>query len=191
MLHLAAETRPTWITEAMGALDLILLDHAHCEKKAASQALNLIFRYGDDAGLAEPLAALAQEELAHFRLVLGLLEARGLAYGRLEPSPYAERLLKSVRRAEPDRKLDLLLCSALIEARSCERMKLLSENLPDPELAQFYKSLLASEARHFSTYVDLAAERFGRAAVVARLDVLAQAEAAALAEPGPAPRMHA
>jgi tRNA-(ms[2]io[6]A)-hydroxylase len=191
VLYLRGDTHSDFVAEAASQLDELLIDHAHCEKKAASTALTLLFRYPDVAALQAPLSALAREELEHFELMLATCESRGITFGRLTPSAYAGRLVQAARTEEPGRLVDALLCCALIEARSCERMKLLSENLPDPELAQFYKSLLASEARHFSTYVDLAADRFGRAAVVARLDVLALAEAAALAEPGPAPRMHA
>ena len=190
MLHLASDTRDSWLPEALAQVDLILLDHAHCEKKAASTALNLLFRYTDEPRLVRPLSELAREELEHFEAVLDFLQERGVAFRRLEPSPYAARLHKAVRKGEPQRLLDTLLCCALIEARSCERLKLLSENLPDPVLAAFYKSLLASEARHFSTYTDLCRSFFPVAEVEARLDELAAYEASVLEEPAAELRLH-
>ncbi len=190
MLHLAEPTRATWLPHVLSYPEIVLIDHAHCEKKAASTAVNLIFRYVEHADLVAHLSALAREELEHFELVLSWMRARGIDLVRLEPAPYAGRLHAAVRRGEPHRLLDTLLCCALIEARSCERMKLLSEALPDPDLAAGYRSLLASEARHFTTYVDLAADLFGRAQVEPRLAQLALHEAACLADPGPEPRLH-
>jgi len=171
-------------------MDTLLLDHAHCEKKAASTAINLIFRYQDRASLMRPLSELAREELRHFEAVLDLLEERGLPFCPLEPSAYARRLHGQVRRAEPERLLDTLLCCALIEARSCERMKLLSERLPDPQLAAFYGELLASEARHFTMYCDLAGELCGHEAARARLPQLAAHEAEVLRTAVVEPRLH-
>ena len=190
MLHLAAPTRASWIPEAIDHLDVILLDHAHCEKKAASTAMNLIFRYIERPSLMQPLSALAREELTHFEQMLDVLDARGVPFARIEPSPYAGRLMKAVRRDEPHRLLDTLLCCSLIEARSCERMKLLSEHLPEPALAALYGSLLASEARHHHGYVELATALFGREPVRARLRELAAHEAACLDQPSPAVRLH-
>jgi tRNA-(ms[2]io[6]A)-hydroxylase len=191
MLHLAAPTRPDWAPQAIAALDTVLVDHAHCEKKAASMALTLLFRYPDQRALLRPLSALAREELEHFEQLLELLDARGVPFAHLPPAPYAASLLKACRRDEPGRLVDTLLCCALIEARSCERMRLLSEQLPDPELAAFYKGLLATEARHHMLYFDLAAEIAGRAEARGRLDALAAHEAEVLLTPGPEPRMHA
>lgn len=193
MLHLAAPTRPEWAAEALLHLPTVLMDHAHCEKKAASTAINLIFRYVDRVDLVAPLSALAREELLHFEQVLELLRARGMPFGRLEPSPYAGRLMAAVRKDEPDRLLDTLLCCALIEARSTERMMLLGQALRpvDPELADLYDGLLKSEARHFATYVDLARRLYPPGEVSARLTELAAHEAMVLAIPGPEPRLHA
>ncbi len=176
-------TDASWLRGALLRLDEVLIDHAHCEKKAASTAINLIFRYVDQGPLVAALSPLAREELEHFEQVLGLLAARGLVLRRLEPAPYAARLHAAVRPAEPERLLDTLLCCALIEARSCERMTLLAQGLTEQgelELADFYRSLLASEARHFSTYTDLAAHAFGREASRARLAELAQHESTCL-----------
>ncbi len=190
MLHLASETRSDWIDEVRADIDTVLLDHAHCEKKAASTAMNLIFRYADKTVLLRPLSELAREELEHFELMLGVLEARGVAFDRLRPSPYAGRLLKAVRPDEPERLLDTLLCCSLIEARSCERMKILGDELDDPELAALYRSLLASEARHHTLYTDLAAALYGRETVKPRLAELALHEAQVLEEKSFMTRMH-
>ena len=175
MLRLAEATDPGWADAAAQRLDEVLLDHAHCEKKAASTAINLIFRYQHDPGLMRPLSELAREELEHFERVLGWLSERGVAFGPQVPSAYASRLHAAVRRDEPHRLLDTLLCCSLIEARSCERMKLLAGALPEP-LASRYTELLASEARHHALYVDLAIERFGRDATLERLAALSAHE---------------
>lgn len=190
MLHLAAPTREDWLGEALQNLDAVLLDHAHCEKKAASTAMNMIFRYPDRTSLMRPLSEHAREELEHFELMLGVLEERSIPFERISPAPYAGELYKVVRKGEPERLLDTLLCCSLIEARSCERMTLLSENLPDPALAELYRSLLASEARHVSVFVELATEIFGREVTRERRLQVAAHEAEVLATPGPEVRMH-
>lgn len=191
MLNLATPTEPSWVERILPDLDEVLIDHAHCEKKAASTAVSLLFRYPHHRSLLEPLAQLAREELEHFELVLAHLDRRGVVFDRQVPSPYAGALMKAVRPNEPERGVDLLLCLALIEARSCERMKLLSERLDDPELRALYTGLLASEARHHQTYVDLAAAIDPEADVRERLRDLARHEATVLAESPPMPRMHA
>lgn len=190
MLHLAADTPRRWVELVEADLPTLLLDHAHCEKKAASTGLNLVFRYGDKPELVRALTALAREELEHFQLMLDVCDARGIEFRRVEPSPYAGRLLAHARRVEPDRLVDTLLCCALIEARSCERMKLLSEQLSDVALRDLYKGLLASEARHFQIYVDLARKLVPDADVSTRLRELARAEADALSGDDEPVRMH-
>jgi tRNA 2-(methylsulfanyl)-N6-isopentenyladenosine37 hydroxylase len=190
MLGLASETTPAWTRRALANLPALLVDHAHCEKKAASTAVSLLFRYPERRALLPALSALAREELAHFEQVLRLLERRGIDYGRLTPSPYASDLLAAVRPDEPARLLDTLLCLALIEARSCERMKLLADAVDDAELADFYRGLLASEARHHQAYVDLAATVVAPAEARERLRELAVHEAAVIAAAPPLPRMH-
>ena len=190
MLHLAAPTRSDWIEDVVSDLNAVLIDHAHCEKKAASTALSLLFRYPERAALQRPLTALAKEELTHFELMLDVLDARGLAAERQHPSRYAARLMKGVRREEPQRLLDTLLALALIEARSCERMRILAAQLPDAALRALYGSLLASEARHHMLYVDLAKEMFDEDQVRARLADMAAHEALVLATSTDPPRMH-
>lgn len=190
MLHLAGETDPGWVDRALEAMPEILLDHAHCEKKAASTAVNLIFRYPQHTALMRPLSELAREELEHFEQVLAILEARGLEYRRQRPSPYAGKLLTVVRATEPDRLLDTLLCCAFIEARSCERMKILAAHLEDEPLRELYSSLLACEARHHRLYVDLAEAIFDPRVVEARLVEVAKHEAAVIDDAPLEPRLH-
>jgi tRNA-(ms[2]io[6]A)-hydroxylase len=190
MLPLASTTGDAWLTRALGHLDEILVDHAHCEKKAASTALSLLFRYPERGALLAPIARLAREELRHFEQVLAVLQERGIALTRQHPSPYAGELLAAVRHDEPARLVDMLLCMSLIEARSCERLELLAGAVPDARLAAFLGGLLASEARHHRTYVRLAEEVAPAPEVRERLVTLAQHEAAVLARAPAWPRLH-
>jgi tRNA-(ms[2]io[6]A)-hydroxylase len=190
MLSLADKTDPSWVARVQPHIDELLLDHAHCEKKAAGAAVKLLFAYPHHRFLQEPLARLAREELEHFERILAVLDRRGIVYRSLPPSPYGARLHACVRRDEPDRALDVLLVAALIEARSCERMRLLAEHLADAELAAIFRDLLAGEARHHRLYVDLAARLAGEGAARDRLRALAGIEAAILREPAPFPRLH-
>jgi tRNA-(ms[2]io[6]A)-hydroxylase len=189
VLKLASETPPSWTERALAQLDEVLLDHAHCEKKAAGVALTLLFQYPERASFQAPLAALAREELSHFEAMLGVLARRGIPFRRQRPSAYAGRLRRAASAREPARLLDLLLCSALIEARSCERLGLLAEALPDVALARLYASLRAAEARHHGLYVELACEIAPREQVAARLAALAAHEAEVLAG-AHEPRLH-
>ncbi len=188
VLNLAEPTDPAWIQRALADLDAVLLDHAHAEKKAASAALTLIFRYPERSELLRPLSELAREELEHFEAALGHLERRGVGFTRQKPSPYAGRLQEAVRTAEPGRLVDTLLCCALIEARSCERFQILADRVEDPELAAFYRELLASEARHHGVYADLARKVDPDAP--ARLRELARHEADVLAQAPGWARLH-
>jgi tRNA-(ms[2]io[6]A)-hydroxylase len=191
MLHLATATADTWTRQALAHLDEVLVDHAHCEKKAASTAISLLFRYPERPELALALSRLAREELAHFERVVGVLQARGVSLVHQRPAPYAAALLAAVRTTEPERLVDTLLCMALIEARSCERMQLLADACPEPAVVQLYRELLASEARHHATYVELATSAAPAAVVDARLRELALHEASVLAVPASLPRLHA
>lgn len=190
MLHLASRTDPDWGRRAVDAIDEILLDHAHLEKKAAGTAVNLIFRYPQHAALMTPLSRLAREELAHFEQVLKILEGRGVPFTRQRPAPYAGRLMRVVREGEPERLLDTLVCCAVIEARSCERMKVLAESLEQGELQDLYRGLLACEARHHGTYLELARAVFEPAEVEARLSEIAAHEARVLEDAPREPRLH-
>jgi len=190
MLNLAAPTDPNWARRALADPAELLLDHAHCEKKAAGVAVRLLFQYPQHAFLLVPLSRIAREELGHFEQVLALLDSRDIAFRRQRPSPYAGRLKTLVRAPEPERLIDLLLCCALIEARSCERMQHLARATADVELAAFYRGLHAAEARHHGIYLDLARRLASADEVGARLAVLAECEAAILAEPSTLCRMH-
>lgn len=190
VLKLASTTGSAWVERALAGFDELLLDHAHCEKKAAGVALRLIFQYPEHPFLMAPLAALAREELAHFEEVLTWLQRRALRFGRQRPSPYGGRVRRLVRAAEPERLLDILLCSAVIEARSCERLGLLAEALPDPALAGFYQRLRNAEARHHGVYVELACELADRDSVAARLVEVTAHEAEVLARAPAEPRLH-
>ncbi|PLW82295.1 tRNA-(ms[2]io[6]A)-hydroxylase [Kineobactrum sediminis] len=169
-------TPQAWVAWALDNPQLLLVDHANCEKKAASTALNLMYRYVEHPRLLHKLSRLAREELRHFEQVLGLLQKRNIDYPQLSASRYAGELRKQVRGNEPGRLVDTLLVGALIEARSCERFAALIPVLDD-ELAAFYGSLLKSEARHFQDYLALASALAPETEVTARLAVLRAREA--------------
>jgi tRNA-(ms[2]io[6]A)-hydroxylase len=190
MLSLQSASDARWLAQVDASIDEILIDHAHCEKKAAGVAMNLLFSYVDHVELARAMTEIVNEELEHFRLVLDLLERRGVAFRKLKPSNYGQRLHELVRKAEPDRAVDRLLVAGLIEARSCERFSVLAEHVSDPELRDFYQSLFESEARHHSTYVRLACDVAPEEIVRARLHWLASREAEIIAAGDPFPRMH-
>ncbi len=185
MLHLARRSSPAWGAWAADHADELLVDHAHCEKKAASTALGLLFRYPEAAPLQRPLSALVREEISHFERVLDLLDARNVPFGPKKPGSYAHDLRAACRAHEPARLVDTLLCCGLIEARSCERMRLAiaafeARGLDD--VAALYRDLLADEARHHRLFVDLAeAVAPPDLDVRARLAELAEVEARALA----------
>ncbi len=187
---LAAPSSAAWLEQALAHPELLLIDHAHCERKAAGAALQLMFRYPSDRELAAVLSPLAREELEHFERVQALLERRGLALRALAAPPYGAALAALVRRNEPERMLDSFLVAGLIEARSHERMALLAAHSPDPELRELYADLLASEARHFGLYWVLCERRWPRPVVAERLTALAAGEAEILASLHPHPRMH-
>ncbi len=152
---LPCKTPVEWIQQALKAPEILLIDHAHCEKKAAATALNLMFRYVDDVDLLNKMSRLAREELRHFEKVLALMTKRGIQYQHLSASPYAARMRAGARTHEPARLVDILVIGAFIEARSCERFYALAPYL-DEELQKFYLSLLTSESRHFKDYLTLA-----------------------------------
>lgn len=183
-------TSQAWIDQAIANLDIILLDHSHCERKAAGVALNLMFRYPSSAKLVRTLTTIAQEELEHFEQVNQWLDQRGIALAPLAPPPYAAGLRAKIRPQEPDRMLDSLLVSGLIEARSHERLGLLAQHCPEPDLAKFYRGLMASEARHYGIYWTLATTYFDRDVVTQRLQELAAAESELLSTLHPEPRIH-
>jgi tRNA 2-(methylsulfanyl)-N6-isopentenyladenosine37 hydroxylase len=190
MLSLKSSTAPWWLDTVEENLEEVLLDHAHCEKKAAGTAMNLIFAYVDRVELVRALSEIVNEELDHFRQVLDLIERRGMRFRRLTPSSYGRQLNDLVRKQEPERAVDRLLVAGLIEARSCERFALLKDRLRQPQLADFYAGLFESEARHHATYVRLAMLFAKPEAVSARLEELAAAEAEIIDRGDPLARMH-
>lgn len=178
ILKLKLNTDPRWVDIASKNLEDILVDHAWCEQKAASTGISMIIHYPEKTRLVEELTALVAEEWEHFDRVLQELRKRGFALGRPRKDEYVVQLLTHVRKggARERQLMDQLLVSALIEARSCERFKLLWKNIADPELSQFYYELMASEAGHFVSYVDLAKEYCDPQEVDARLQELLKIE---------------
>jgi tRNA-(ms[2]io[6]A)-hydroxylase len=190
MLNLKTPSPERWLVQVRDHLPEVLIDHAHCEKKAAGVAMNLIFAYVEMPDLCRELSAIVKEELEHFELVLDLLARRGIRFRRLPPGNYGRELNELVHKQEPQRAVDRLLVAGLIEARSCERFDLLRQHIEDRELSEFYGSLFESEARHHSTYVRLAKLFAPEATVHTRLAELAAEEAAIISRGNALPRMH-
>ena len=186
---LLAPTTPRWFEVAAERWRELLVDHANCEKKAASTALSLIFSYAEDMVLTERMSRLAREELRHFEQVQRLMQTLAVPYTRLAPSRYAEGLRRTLRRDEPGRLVDLLLCGALIEARSCERFVGLAPRLAEP-LGDFYGGLAVSEARHQEQYLKLVDQRSGVEDWKARLRAIGEVEAELATSPDPQFRFH-
>ena len=154
---LSVDTPAAWFKAAADNLPLLLMDHANCEKKAASTALSMMYRYVEYPHLLKKMSSLAREELRHFEQVLELMIDCGIVYEQINSSRYAQGLHKLVSKAEPRRLVDLLICGAVVEARSCERFAVLVQVLPE-KVSELYRSLLNSEARHFQEYLGLAEE---------------------------------
>ena len=152
---LRVPTPDAWLAAAAAQQDLLLIDHANCEKKAASTALSLLYRADTEPAALAQLSRLAREELRHYEQVLAILEERAIPLRPVSSSRYAGSLREQVARVEPWRRIETLLVCALVEARSCERFERLTQVL-DPALARFYGKLLASEARHFEHYLHMA-----------------------------------
>jgi tRNA-(ms[2]io[6]A)-hydroxylase len=187
---LVQPTSSEWLKQALADFDTILLDHSHCERKAAGVAVNLMFRYPSYSKLIRQLTTIAKEELEHFEQVNDWLDKKGIKLAPLKPAPYGAKLKAQIRKDEPDRLLDSLLVAALIEARSHERLGLLAEHCPDSNLTKFYHGLMASEARHYGIYWVLADEYFERDLVQKRLGELAIIESEILSNLYPLPRIH-
>lgn len=194
MLGLLTPTDPLWVQAADRDLDTLLSDHAHCELKAAQSALSLLGRFSGEAPeLIAPLVALGREETAHFDLVASWIVARGGTIGLPSNDDYVRALRRSSSRDHHDGYpplLDRLLVSALIEGRSCERFRLLSEHLKSVELRAFYRDLMASEARHFALFIELAKGRFGADDVRSRFTALAGREAEVASRLPLGPQVH-
>lgn len=152
---LPCRTPDAWLAAAVGSLNVLMIDHANCEKKAAATAMSLMHRYTDNTPLLNKMSRLAREELRHFEQVLKLMTQRGIAYEYVTASRYAQTLRGKIREKDPLKLVDTLIVGALIEARSCERFAALAPHV-DEALGDFYTSLLKSESRHFSDYIILA-----------------------------------
>ncbi len=191
---LQAATPLAWARHAARHWQQLLVDHANCEKKAASTALSLMFAYPEDTALCQSLARLAREELRHFEQVQQMMGRLGVPVQRLAPGRYAGGLRAALANHDPGRKLDLLLCGALIEARSCERFEVLAPLLQAP-LSTFYADLARSEKRHAGLYLDLARATLSESALPAsrleeRLAQLARIEAGLVLAPDAQFRFH-
>lgn len=158
MLHLKLETDPRWVTIVESNLEEILTDHAWCEQKAASNAITIITLNSEHEDLVTDLLKLAQEELQHFEMVHEIIKKRGYKLGRERKDHYVNQLFQFTRNggSRQQAMVDRLLFSAMIEARSCERFKLLSERIADEELSKFYRELMISEAGHYTTFLGFA-----------------------------------
>lgn len=192
MLNLQSTSSRAWLRKIDESLADLLVDHAHCEHKAAATAMSLLGSYIENQDLCREMTEIVAEELEHFHMVLALLERRGIPFQRQQPSNYGKSLHALVRPNEPHRAVDRLLVASLIEARSCERFQLLAEHVrgADAELSEFYHSLFESEARHHTTYVRLAKQFADDLTVRDRLQELSEAEAEIIARGHPLPRMH-
>lgn len=186
---LGSATPSAWVEAALQNQDLLLLDHKNCEYKAVSNAINLMAKYQESEALVMAMARLAREELAHHEQVMKIMKRRGIALRPLTPSRYAMGLRRLCRRTEPGMMIDILLISAFIEARSCERFGAIAPHL-DEELGKFYFGLLKSEARHFTGYLKLA-HLYGDADDIARrLPIIRETEQALISEPDTEFRFH-
>jgi tRNA-(ms[2]io[6]A)-hydroxylase len=203
MVNLGCATTPQWAVGCLAQMDAVLCDHAHCEKKAAVAALSLLNSYPQHAHLVRQMAGLAQEELRHFRQVYRFIEARGLQLPHDAGDPYVGALRRLIRHGKEDHFIDRLLVSALIEARSCERLGLLGQALTtqgaeqvagtsegDADLGAFYLGLAVREAGHAKLFVRLAERYADRGAVTARLADLVAAEADIVQQLPVEPRIH-
>lgn len=152
---LGCATPHAWLVDAPAHLETLIIDHANCEKKAASTALSLLYRYTDKPDLLNKLSQLAREELLHFEQVVAIMQERNISYRNVSAAGYAQGLLSKQRKQEPYRLIDSLIIGAFIEARSCERFHALISHV-DAKLGRYYAYLLKSESRHFLDYLDLA-----------------------------------
>jgi tRNA-(ms[2]io[6]A)-hydroxylase len=179
ILKLQLPTDPRWVNIAEMNIQDILVDHAYCEQKAATSGISLIVKYPDKTKLVEEMTALVAEEWSHFERVLEELKKRGFELGRNRADEYVVQLSKHIRKGDKRERqlMDHLLVNALIEARSCERFKLLWKNLQDEDLQKFYYELMVSEASHYVSFVKLAKEYMPKEVVDARLQELLEIEA--------------
>jgi tRNA-(ms[2]io[6]A)-hydroxylase len=185
---LGSETPDLWVQNAIANQAEMLIDHAHCEKKAATTALNLINRYPHDDDLLMKMSRLAREELRHFEQVLKFLKKRGIRYTNFTASRYAAKLRGHVRKQEPEKIADIMIIGAFIEARSCERFAKIAPLL-ETDLSEFYISLLKSESRHYQDYLTLA-KKYAKKDILERVAYFRAIENKLIAEPDTEFRFH-
>lgn len=192
MLRLKLPTDPRWANIAEKNIEEILTDHAFCEQKAASTAISLLVTYPEHSDLVTEMAALAREEMSHFEMVHKRILDRGLTLGRERKDEYVARINQFFPKTgdRNERLINRLLIAALIEARSCERFKVLSENISDKELAKFYDSLMVSEANHYTMFIGLARKYGKRKEVDAKWDALLDFEAEVMRDFGKKEHIH-
>jgi len=190
MLCLKCDTKPEWIEAVKKDLPITMIDHAHAEKKAAATGLALINRYPEKTDLAFEMSNLIEEEIGHFRTVLKILEKRGILLSKDKGDDYVKALFSKMNRNEPDRFLDHLLIAGIIEARSCERLQILEQNIDDIELKKLYHDLFPTEAGHYMMFVKLAKNYFDDNLVEKRLDELAEFECSIVKSLPNIPTMH-
>lgn len=188
LAFLPCATPEAWVEAALANPSLLLIDHAQCEKKAASTAMSLMYRYVEHPLLLTKMSQLAREELLHFEQVVKLMEGRGIAYRHIGASRYAAGLREWVSSEEPQRLIDVLIVGAFIEARSCERFACLIPHLDD-ELGRFYRSLVKSEGRHYEDYLMLA-RHYASELLEERVALFAERERALIEAPDPVFRFH-
>ena len=186
---LLCQTPDKWLENALDNPVLMLIDHANCEKKAASTALNLIYRYINNFELMNKMSKLAREEMRHFEQVIGIMKRRNIAYQHVSASRYAAGLRDLARTDDPGKLIDVLIIGAFIEARSCERFARLAPYL-DSELEQFYTSLLKSEGRHYQDYLGLAKKASKDESLDDRIALFAEAERQLVEQPDTEFRFH-
>lgn len=190
MLHLQSTSSERWLKQVEENLNLVLIDHAHCEQKAAGVAMGLMFDYVENEELCVEMTEIINEELEHFHMVLELLKSRDIRFRRIKPGTYGGKMKQLAVKQEPNKAVDRLLVASLIEARSCERFVLLRDHMNDQQLVDFYGSLYESEARHHTTYVRLAKHYAPEETVNTRLLELAKQEAEIIEAGCELPRMH-
>lgn len=192
MLGLKMPTDPRWVAIAERNIEDILTDHAWCEQKAALNAISTIVRYPEYSELVDVLTEISMEEMEHFGMVHEKLKERGLQLGKEEKDPYVRDLASFIKTggSKEQQLVDRLLFAAMIEARSCERFRLLSEELSDEDLKAFYRDLLVSEARHYTTFITLARKYGGSVDVDARWKAFLEYEATLMHKYGKKESMH-
>lgn len=185
---LGCPTPDAWVQEALNNQETLLIDHANCEKKAATTAMNLLYKHIDRDDLLKKMSQLAREELLHFEQVVAIMKERGIAYRHVSSSRYAAALRDEVRKGGAEELIDVLIIGAFIEARSCERFAKLAPFLDD-KLAKFYRSLLRSEGRHYQDYLSLAAQ-YSRTPITERIAEFRELERSLIESPDPEFRFH-